>query len=228
MGFKMKTPITAVLAGVILVGTLPSYSSAEELSVCAHNKTGALRFAGKCKKAESLITLNTTGPTGPQGVIGPVGPQGIQGPKGEIGLPGKTGAAVKVFDSNNQYIGDLISSDEVYLPSLKAVFNFQFSQNWKEPFTTYFTASNCQGTDYYDPMTLAPSYLGPRLVQKDGKFHIAKAKTLETILVKSDGSKLDCLNEYNPPRSMSLSPGFDFVEVSPPFSLPLALPLRFE
>jgi hypothetical protein len=90
----MKISIAAVLAGIAFIGMLPNYSFAEEISACFHKKTGALRIAGKCKRAESIITLSTSsiiGPQGPKGDIGPIGSQGIQGPQGESGLAGIQG-----------------------------------------------------------------------------------------------------------------------------------------
>lgn len=132
----MKMPIITVLSGIILVSILPGYSSAEERSACVHKRTGALRIAEKCRKAESSMTLNTVGP---RGDTGPVGPQGIQGPKGDTGpkgdaggpqgpkgdpgpqgIPG-SGGSLKVFDYNNQFLGYLIDKNTFYIPSLKAL-----------------------------------------------------------------------------------------------------------
>jgi hypothetical protein len=44
-----------------------------------------------CKKKETQITWNQTGPQGPTGAQGPKGDTGLTGPTGQTGLPGATG-----------------------------------------------------------------------------------------------------------------------------------------
>jgi hypothetical protein len=142
---QMKMPITTVLSGIILVSILPGYSSAEERSACVHKKTGALRIAEKCRKAESSMTLNAVGP---RGDTGPVGPQGVQGPKGDTGpkgdaggpqgpkgdpgsqgIPG-SGGSLKVFDYNNQFLGYSIDKVTFYIPSIKVLAMIDTSSNY--------------------------------------------------------------------------------------------------
>ena len=72
------------------------YASSESNSIsgCVNKKTGVLRIASKCSSTEKIISWNSTGVQGPQGVQGEkgdAGPQGLQGPKGDAGPQGLQG-----------------------------------------------------------------------------------------------------------------------------------------
>jgi hypothetical protein len=100
----MKHVIHVILLGTLgTLGMAPDYAAAAELPACANKRTGAMRIAAKCKKAEIAFTFNTAGPSGqagskgepgtsgPQGQKGEPGTQGLQGPKGDKGDPGPQG-----------------------------------------------------------------------------------------------------------------------------------------
>lgn len=85
--------LTAALGGVGFAA-IPS-SSDGAITGCRNSSNGHLRVidaeAGEsCKRNESRLTWNQTGPTGEQG---PPGPQGDTGPTGPAGPRGETGPA---------------------------------------------------------------------------------------------------------------------------------------
>ena len=83
--------------GVFLGTGLLQSSVAEEslegevISVCINKKTGTIRVANKCAKAERSTVLGGVGPQGVQGEQGEVGPQGPKGDTGPQGPKGDTG-----------------------------------------------------------------------------------------------------------------------------------------
>lgn len=61
------------------------------IKACANKTTGIMRYVpkGSCKKTETLLSWNQTGP---QGLTGAVGSSGTKGDTGESGPKGDTGA----------------------------------------------------------------------------------------------------------------------------------------
>ncbi len=76
MGTKVVAA-TAFLA-CITVAFFPNVASAQVIKACVA-KSGAITVLLKsaCKKGDTLLTWNTTGPAGAAGPAGPAGPAGI-------------------------------------------------------------------------------------------------------------------------------------------------------
>jgi hypothetical protein len=101
--FSRLTLILGVVIG-FTIGTVAIGSAAnttKSINACADKKSGVIRFSatGTCKKTETRLQWNTSGPQGEiglQGVPGPAGatgPQGATGPAGANGAVGASGAA---------------------------------------------------------------------------------------------------------------------------------------
>lgn len=93
---RIGAKVVAAIA-VLAVGCFPNFASAQMIKACVA-KSGAITILLKsaCKKGDTLLTWNTTGPGGPTGAVGPAGPAGPTGPQGPFGGPqgpaGATGA----------------------------------------------------------------------------------------------------------------------------------------
>jgi Collagen triple helix repeat (20 copies) len=91
---------SAAVAGLLLVASLSGFASAHggdanRIHACVKADQGGgglLRIVGPndtCKKNETALDWDITGPPGPPG---PPGPEGQQGPAGPVGPPGPMGA----------------------------------------------------------------------------------------------------------------------------------------
>jgi hypothetical protein len=103
--------LSAATAAIMIAGTGVALATVPDgtgvFHGCYAKHGGELRIidpsAGQqCKKDETAVSWNQTGPAGPQGAAGPQGPEGNtgpagpagpQGPKGDTGTPGPTGPA---------------------------------------------------------------------------------------------------------------------------------------
>jgi hypothetical protein len=102
MKLRPRLRTVGLLAGVLALGSI-GLASADvpdsttgEISGCVHDVSRKVRIidteAGDtCKKRETLVTWNATGPPGPQGPKGDTGATGAQGPKGDTGATGAQG-----------------------------------------------------------------------------------------------------------------------------------------
>ncbi len=90
----------AVLLGLGIGGYAVASVATSQLSACVakdgDTRLIVLGFTKKqtCEKGEQLISWNTAGQQGPQGIAGPQGPKGdtgATGPQGQIGLTGSQG-----------------------------------------------------------------------------------------------------------------------------------------
>lgn len=91
--------VTAAFVAGALVGSVGvglAVTQPKSIVACALKSNGSMRYSssGRCKKTESIITWNATGPTGAtgaQGESGARGATGATGPKGDtgVGLTGK-------------------------------------------------------------------------------------------------------------------------------------------
>jgi hypothetical protein len=87
---NMLTKAIPILCAVICAEP----SSAQLIFACVDSSSGSFRYPSTagCKKGESLLSWNQTGPQGPQGPQGVQGVPGSQGPAGSPGPAGPTGA----------------------------------------------------------------------------------------------------------------------------------------
>lgn len=94
----LATPVSAA-AVVGIVATLAAgggYALASRggtISGCV-SKHGHVLYVGKCKKGDSKLVWNRTGPQGDPGAPGPKGDTGAPGPKGDTGSAGQNGQSV--------------------------------------------------------------------------------------------------------------------------------------
>jgi type VI secretion system Hcp family effector len=82
-----------IALGAVAYATIPG--PAGVIHGC-FDRAGNLRVidasSDECRRNETPITWNHTGPQGPAGIIGPEGPAGAQGAVGLVGAPGAMGA----------------------------------------------------------------------------------------------------------------------------------------
>lgn len=215
----MNFLITILLAGIAFSSMFPEYLAAAEISVCI-KKNGTLRVANNCKQNESHETLS--GSQGPKGETGP------QGPKGDPGAGG-----IKVFDANGQFLGYHTTSTVVYVPSINAEVTFDSSPvpgnfgqilKWEESrVSLLYTTLDCSGTPFYP----AGGQAYPQAYLRNGKVYVVKEKPpIGTQKIQSSIYQGSCAGTGS--YESIVSPGFDFTEVTLPFTLPIAFPLRFE
>jgi len=80
-------------AGSVLLLAVPQAGQASTISMCL-NKQGVIQGVNVvCKPKQTLISWDSGGVTGPQGLAGPQGPTGLAGPQGSTGAQGPTGPA---------------------------------------------------------------------------------------------------------------------------------------
>ncbi len=284
-----KTTLPALPTLFLLIGLAPSYSAAEVLTSCVIKKTGIVRIIStntnlKCKKTETLLTINTVGPQGEKGEPEPVGPKGDQGaagtqglkgdsgpvgpagPQGPIGLTGQAGG-LNAYDANEQFLGQSPGGYSVFLPAPisayinlsnfgdipdrnrydpNAVPSINFNPNYR-PLTTdpigllssqtFYQYSNCTGLPvqvYEISSPLSPQVL-KGIGSAEGKYFVYEQKTFNNLnnittesftTTQENGTKV-CTNQVNTGAS-SVPSTFELKEVTLPFTLPVALPLRYE
>jgi hypothetical protein len=99
-----KILITAGIAALMLGGGTAAYAATASIpgqggviAGCYVKSGGTLRVIDSsvttCKKNETSLDWNQTGPAGPAGLAGPTGPAGATGSPGPTGLTGATGPA---------------------------------------------------------------------------------------------------------------------------------------
>ena len=131
-------------------------------------------IAPSCKRGYAVVSWNSEGPQGPDGVqgeVGPQGPQGIQGPPGERGPAGVGGlhwvaddgtvVGTPVNDSGRVLV--TIGTQRLFAqvqPTSNGLSTFSPIGIWAQPgFTApalhYFESNDCSGTPYYGVMFAA-------------------------------------------------------------------------
>ncbi|HSO03626.1 MAG TPA: hypothetical protein VLQ92_04020 [Candidatus Limnocylindrales bacterium] len=138
------TMLVAIGAGFVVSQSVASENAAMaaaassgEITACAQKSNGKMRLlkpGKKCKRTETTVTWNVTGPQGPAGPVGPTGPagpQGLQGPKGDKGDPGEpgepgSGASFTVLDGNGLPVEGLLG-DSLQLLSNGALWQVTWS-----------------------------------------------------------------------------------------------------
>ena len=186
-------PVLVALTSVIL---FDGHCFAQSvINGCVSKKSGSLRVVNgsQCKKTETALSWNVSGPSGASGPSGPLGPSGPSGPSGPLGPLGPSGAlgpsgpsgptgpgSLRVFDSQNQVVGTLSVGGSFAIPQAGVI--LQINGNWFElPVTTngfvnsrnpnngfetleWFTTADCSGQPYLLADSSAP-ISGQPLVQ---------------------------------------------------------------
>ena len=179
---------------------------------CYQKKNGQLRIVSdrsKCKKSEIPISWNLKGPQGPKGDTGPMGPQGIPG-------------GVQVFDANGQYLGISLGGyyPSVFVPALSRSVRINTETGEITPASLSFATDDCTGTPY---LSGAASYEAYQFSLGSHKIYTGEGMIPETRYVYSyfniNGS---CVTQKNGPWPLVKA-----IEMTLPFSIPVALPLEF-
>lgn len=111
-------------------------------------------------KPDAWITLGSNG----QGVPGPQGPKGDTGPQGPQG-PAGSGAGIKVYDANNQFLGYSINTGrnrygiETIIPQINKVSVFSIGEDSAvmQDFTGFFSPSDGYYRYYRDVACNGPA-----------------------------------------------------------------------
>ena len=214
-----------------------------EIEVCV-KKSGLVYVIGngfrrsECRKNDTLLSWNTTGPQGEKGDKGDEGepgPQGIQGTKGDKGESG-TETSLHLYDASNQDLGILIGpslSDkniDTYIPSIQAAARFTQDASSTAALNLhrrdlYFDAENCIGSSYILAATSTAlatdmvylfysSSTPPRIFKIDTPAPL-------TLVLKSRTS-VACSN------ISELRQAIPVHEIVVPFNLPLTWPLQIQ
>jgi hypothetical protein len=169
------------------------------------------------------------GPQGVQGLKGDTGDQGLQGIQGPQGLPGI--GTVKVFDSNNQSLGIMLGYQSnsyflehyvvIYISSLAKMVGISSSSgDIADDTILFFTDSTCGGTPYAEPRA-AYSVIKHGSNYYAGDYVAPSSVQINSVNVPGEG----CYS--TDPELIPLVPVQTIVP-DLPFTLPVALPLRFE
>ena len=215
----------------LLVIWLPCQAVDDSLYVCKNNKTGAPRLVKSptlCKaKTEYLVTITsgTQGPTGAQGAQGPAGPS----------------SGAKVYDAADQLLGIFLELDDE-VPTIKiliessvinvftrvAVINVFTGEI--EGVTLSYESTDCTGTPYMPTENLR------RVRRNGGKYYTGTYMDPVGFPVNSSFFDSKC-HPFVPPSTCpapylcKLPPmggGVVAIEVTLPFTTPVALPMRLE
>jgi Collagen triple helix repeat (20 copies) len=186
------------------------------------------------------------GEQGPKGEKGEKGDQGDGGPRGEAGLQGAAGPELHVFGGNGQDLGILVqNNDDVvlvsFLPDIEAAAIFSQSVNSSnqtsakfEPIekAIYFSGPNCSGQPFVDLVGGHPYTQTIITASKSNNFafitpffkpDLEDTPQQRTALSHYYTASLPCEN-YSGPKLVQNS--LKLKEISLPFALPLAWPLR--
>src|SRR4051794_33168365 len=96
LGWRSFLAVAATLAVAAGVAYAAIPDGAGVITACRHNANGGLRvidpaLGGHCTPAETSLSWNQGGPTGPKGPTGDKGPVGDKGPAGDKGAVGDKG-----------------------------------------------------------------------------------------------------------------------------------------
>lgn len=218
---------------------------ATKIKTCVDNSTGNIRVSDSCGPTEYALTLNTTGPQGPQGIPGPAGPtgpaglpgpQGPKGPKGNTGpqgVPGKDGM-IRLYDANNQFIGLSVDGNtKIYIPDLKA---FSYIKSDGDIYggivstSYYYTTTDCTG-DYYNMLIIQndTGLLNSFTTQiiKAGESYIYSDIIIKNLSYNSIMGSSGCLNYFYGVIKYAIKPPIQN-SITLPFNIPIKFPLHPE
>ena len=227
----MKKYIFSSAIGISVIALmigLWSYSQAASegtISICV-GKNGLVYILGtgfrreNCRNNESLLTWNAQGVQGPKGDKGDKGDTGQQGPQGPAG---NNAQVLHLADNNGQDLGILIDSQMIYIESLDAV--LKLDSDFSSIIVTnryrlYFDEPNCSGGVFIGRPQLNSIYTN---LDNHPKYYMADRDDIATTRISKSWNErsTDCEN-----TETSISNSVFLNEVTFPFTLPLASPLR--
>jgi hypothetical protein len=215
----------------LFVTWVPCHAADASLYVCKNNKTGAPRLVKSptlCKaKTEYLVTLTA----GSQGSTGPQGPTGSTGPQGAQGSAGPSSGA-KVYDAADQFLGYYITSSggdnpliEVMIEPLKKHAHIEDFSGELALDSVYFQSTDCTGTPYTHNENKYRVFRG-----HTGKYYTGTYMQPVSFFYNSLYYYNSCL-QIDPnqrPGYVTESSSVVAIEVTLPFTTPVALPMRLE
>jgi hypothetical protein len=201
----MKKIFWAIL--MVLWGTSVSYAG-DAINACYNKVNGNLRILispKQCRMNENPISLNT----------------------------GNTGGteSIKVFDADGQYLG-ILQDVDIYVPSLKKLVQLDIYQNLPQPSgdvvhaQLYFESNDCTGQPYTEVAS------STSIFRNSGKYYTGSKISPLSITVNSAIYYDWTVPEfYCYAYDDTYKPSGTFItaeEVTLPFTVPVALPLRLE
>ena len=156
---------------------------------------------------------------GPQGIHGPQGPVGPTGPQGSQGIPGPPGGGVQVFDANGHYLGISDGFPYIIIQSLSRRTSLDIvtgNISWEA--TLNFETTDCTGTPYFGANA---EY---EVLSLLGKIYGGEKMTPEPHTISSyidERATCYTIAPYGPLHMVRA------IEITLPFSTPVALPLEF-
>jgi len=221
---------------VVLFPLLAIKSQAKDSAIygCVFRFLGILRIVDN--PGDCITSLETPISWSQIGQQGAPGDKGDKGDKGDQGLPG-TGV-VRLFDANDQFLGYFLGiySDEggrpyyqIFIPSAKLSTLILRDDMISTGGHLYYDSSDCSGKAYL----LDSSFFGfvRRMASDPRKYIILTENEPEHVPASFWDSGGSCQPFSPAVGRFDPSAWHDFIqipEVSIPFHLPLAVPLRFE
>ena len=151
--FTLGVIVTAVSVCAV---TYVNAAGSAAINACVNKSTGAMRYIskGSCKKTESSLKWNQTGP------------QGIPGAQGSSGTASNGHAATSVFDVSGTNLGRLVSvgGGSAWDDHIIAIgkYYYRLGSDGGAYDEVFFTGENCTGTPFTGgswPRPLAQSEL---------------------------------------------------------------------
>ena len=142
---KVLIALVAVVCLVSVGATWMLAQAGGAISACVL-KDGTLHITstGMCKKGETLLTWNITGPQGPIGPAGPTGPEGQAGPQGPAFLAALEGTPCSVGGStDNVHVVIASTTRQVTLLCGKGTLTFNWNpvSSWPDWYADIRVAS---------------------------------------------------------------------------------------
>ena len=216
----------------LLAAWVPCQAADTEYIYGCENKKGNVRVVGdpsQCKNSETPVTWNAgaTGPQGPQGEQGPTGPQGPQGAQGPTGPQGPQGlpGGIEVYDASDQFLGYFVQIAwetmlGIYVPTLKKIMTISMLSGDTQ-YEVYYESTDCTGQPY------SYNERSPYIIFGNGsKYYTGQLMNPTTINANSERRPDNSCDTYTSPRSFNWC--IELIEVTLPFTLPAAMPIRFE
>jgi len=134
-----------VVSGLVLAVFIAAFSesSAQTIYSCYNKNSGAMRYVTGprlCKKTETQISWNTTGPKGDTGATGATGPQGPTGPSGAVA--GISQIAYGKVDPYSGKYSDQYGFEETFAANLPNGYNIYFDPEFLLPHVPTCTTSS--------------------------------------------------------------------------------------
>ncbi len=176
------------------------------------------------------------GPMGDQGLQGAAGPKGDAGPVGEPGPEGPAGppGAVVVYDANDQFLGFLLGhpegeSVEIFVPGLKTTVrmskkNGAVSAKCDQLF---FQDASCSGQPYYSGFPYATTWVDTICSNSSSnRYYMALSGEQQVQVNSMQSINKGCYSIPETTRPVYAMTAIEEAEI--PFTLPAALPFRYE